>query len=291
LLVTVALALLLYAGAQLVRDRAIASRTSDDPRDDRALVLSPKAARVASLGYDELAADVAWAYTLIYYGDGMQRKTALGHVDKLLELVNTLDPRFRRPYHWGGYATTFRQGGPTQDEYRASIAVLERGAEEFPDDWEMAWLLGTRYFLDLKGRDEAETQRFKELGAAWIERAMRLPDAPSDLPLLAASMRTKLGQRERALGQLREMMLTTTDEKVRKQLEERYAELASSDASQAIAEAAAEFQAAWQAAMPYAPASLFVLVGEPPRAVLTLEDIARGDVFDAAPVESDPVFP
>src|SRR5262249_19086890 len=148
-----------FIAAQHVRDAAIDMRTSTDPGDDQALVLSPRAARFAALGYNELAADIAWSYTLVYYGDGMQRDTHLVHGDKLIEEVNALDPYFRRPYQWGGYATTFRRAGePSNEEFAESVKVLERGVERFPNDWELAWILGQRYFFDLKS-DDAEVAK------------------------------------------------------------------------------------------------------------------------------------
>ena len=56
-------------------------------------------------------------------------------------------------------------------------------------------MLGLRYFLDLKLDSETAERKIREEGAAYIERAMRLPDAPTDLPLLAAAIRTSSARR------------------------------------------------------------------------------------------------
>src|SRR5688572_14777230 len=54
--------------------RALArSRAGWPSIEERVFVPSPTAARVLSLGYGELAADLAWARTLVYYGDGMDK--------------------------------------------------------------------------------------------------------------------------------------------------------------------------------------------------------------------------
>src|SRR5262249_41634527 len=155
-------------------------------------------------------------------------QTGMPDVELLVRLINRLDPTFRKPYFWGAYATTFRKQIPTEDEYRGSAEILRRALEVFPDDWELNWLLGLRLFFDLTSGGAHEVARRKDEGAAYIERAMHLPNSPKDLPILAAIMRTRLGQKERALRELREMILNTDDEKARTPLQRRYAQLASS---------------------------------------------------------------
>ncbi|MFH0900046.1 MAG: hypothetical protein V2A73_05400, partial [Pseudomonadota bacterium] len=195
-----------------------------------------------------------------------------------LELVCSVDPHFRRPYWWGGFATTYRTGRATQAEFRESIHLLERGLEVFPTDWEIAWLLGLRYSFDVQGKDEEETRRNQELGASYMERAMRSPAAPADLPLLASSLRTKLGQKDRALRELREMILATTDPKTRKTLATRYAAMISEDASAALEQAAEVFDAEWQDNMPQVPPSLYVLLGPRPSRAIDLQ-LLSGERF------------
>jgi len=55
---------------------------------------------------------------------------------------------------------------------------------------------------------------------------MRKPDAPQDLATQAATIRTKLGQHERAIDNLREMIMTTDNERARKKMLRRLALLA-----------------------------------------------------------------
>jgi hypothetical protein len=259
--VTALLALFAYATTQLTGDALNADREAWARSETRVTMPSPRVARLLSFGYNELAADLAWARTLVYYGDGIAHESTLQDVDQLLELVNAFDPRFRRPYLWGGYATVFRRRLATQKEYRASVVLLERGVAAFPQDWELAWLLGLRYYLDLKSDDPAEQRRFKEQGVDWISRAMRMPDAPPDLPGLAAALRTELGQKDRALRELREMILETSDEKARAKLIARYASLASEGEAEQLAQAKREFDAEWTAHLPYVPPALFTLIG------------------------------
>ncbi len=284
ILVAACLLLLAVIGRE-ARGRANELRARVRDAETRVWVPRPAVARVLAAGYNEMVADLFWARTLVYYGGGMEEDSTLADVEPLLDAVLALDPHFRRPYWWGAYAVTYRKGAATQEEFRASIEILERALETYPEDYELTWLLGLRYYLDLKGADEAETRKHKELGAAYIERAMRLPDAPPDLPILAASMRTKLGQIDRAAHELREMVLTTSDPEVRAQLEAKYAGLVGEGIQEAVSRAAEEFQTEWKSTLPYVPPTLYVLVGPKPPA-LSLDEIAAGERFEAQPAQN-----
>ena len=246
------------------------------------MVPSPRFARLASAGYNELAADLAWARTLVYYGEGMDEGSSLAYVDPLLSVVNALDPWFYPPYRWGAYATTYRRSTATQEEFLASIRVLERGLSRFPDDGDLHWLCGLRYAYDLHSDDPAQQARWRELGAGHLEKAVRLPGARPGLALLAATLRTELGQKDRALRELREMILNTDDVKARTRLEKRYGELASDLAKSAVAQAADELVSAWRANLPYAPTTFYILLGPRPRR-LGLEELTRPETVDVAP--------
>lgn len=277
-----ALAAVLYAVIALARADARATRESW-PKLETHVFIPPKgAARMLSLGYNELAADTAWARLLVYFGDGFAKGWSLSDVEPLMELVNALDPRFRRPYIWGGYATVFRQQGQpaTQEEFKASIAILERGVAAYPDDWELNWVLGNRYWHDLRSDDPDERRKSRELGAAYIEKAMRCPKAPADLPLLAATMRTELGQHERALRELREMILTTEDAQAREKLVARYARMAGEDQGRALAQAREAFIREWEVNLPYAPSGFYIFVGPRPAEGIDLRRMSQGDRFE-----------
>ncbi len=254
--------------------------------ETRSFIPAPDLAGVVALGYRELAADLFWARTLVYYGDGIARRGNLDEVDALLELVNTLDPHFRRPYRWGGYATTYRGGASTENEFWGSIRVLERGLAALPDDWELAWLLGLRYAYDLKGKTPEEQRAHREKGAEYLESAMRMPSSPADLPLVAASLRTKLGQKDRALRELREMILTTENEKTRRLLQQRYAALASENMGEEVAQAGKAFEMEWRATLPYVPASFFVLVGPAMTSKTDLETLPSQDIV-SLPIDEE----
>ncbi|HKA88166.1 MAG TPA: hypothetical protein VKE22_10885 [Haliangiales bacterium] len=244
-------------------------------------VPKPGLARVLSLAENELVADLVWVRTLIYYGDGIIHQTGVPDVDKLVELVNALDPQFRRPYRWGSLATVFRRRVATPAEYATSVKILRRGIEAFPRDWELHWGLGIRLYFDIKGKDAEEERRLREEGAAEIERAMRLPGAPPTLPVTALAMRTRLGQRDRALREMREMLVATDDPKVRAELQRQYADLESQDVSEEMGRAAEAEDRLWQADAPWAPRTFWHVMGTRPQPGIDLRQMARGEEFGA----------
>lgn len=279
LLVGVLLACLL-AVAALAHRRALALREDATDADRHVTIPSPTAARIMSLGYTEMVADLAWVRMLIYYGNGLVHDNGMPDTEALVRLVNVLDPQFRKVYTWGAYSTTMRQGMATEEEYRSSVEILRRGLEVFPNDWELSWIMGVRLFLEMNGGTDEEKAKRKEEGVMYIERAMHNPKAPKDLPLLAASLRTQLGQKEQALRDLQEMILNTDDDKAREILINRYRGLASETATNELAAAAKEFDREWDELFPYAPATYFVLLGPPPSPTMDLEKIVRGETLD-----------
>ena len=240
---------------------------------------TPAAARLMSLSHNELFADLYWIKTLVYYGDGLVANHGMPDVESLVALINRVDPYFRKPYHWGAFAATFRKQIATQAEFQSSVDILRRGVAVFPRDWELCWQLGLRLFLDLKPEDKAERARLQEEGAMYIERAMRLPGAPSDLPILAATMRTKLGQKDRALRALREMILNTEDDGARARLQAQYAGRASEVESAELATHARELDAEWKRELPYVPRTTYLILGPAPPKALDLESLTNEGVF------------
>jgi hypothetical protein len=280
--ILLAIALLALLGtAALGHRQARKLRDQASEVDRHVLVPSPMAARVLAMGYTELAADLTWVRMLVYYGDGLFHNTGMPDTEALVRLVTTLDPTFRYAYLWGAYSVLYRNRYPTQEEYRSSVEILRRALAQFPDDWEFSWTLGMRLFFDLKPKDPAELEKNKEEGTALIERAMHLPNAPKDLPFLAATMRSKLGQKTRALHDLREMILSTEDPNARAELENRYAALVSETASNELAEAAKAFDAEWKATFSYAPATFFILVGKPPYPAIDLRALLLSQEFES----------
>jgi len=243
----------------------------------------PRAAKVMGvlLG-NELAADLMWIRSLIYAGSSIEETGAYDQLDQYIEAILDLDPKFRRVYKWACYEIMYRNETSTQEEAALSVKYIERAVKEFPDSYELFWIGGLRYFLDLHPDDPKKKRQYRERGMELIELAMHKKDAPARIATLAASMRTQLGQRDRAISNLKQVLLNTEDETDRGKLARRLAHLAGQDVADAILAEVRRFEVAHTRALPMTPTSMYILLGDPPSATIDFDSLANSQrVFDA----------
>jgi hypothetical protein len=237
---------------------------------------APRTAPLVTLGYRELGADLLYLRLMGYFGG---RDSTANGIAGLVEAIAALDPRFYRIYEWGARAITLAGRGVDNATYLRAIAVLEAGAQQFPDDWKLPYLAGEIYTQDLETQNPAERRAWDERGTRYTESAIRKPNAPTEAATWAATMRTRLGQHQRAVDGLREMLLVTSDDHARERLLTKLAELENKSANELAAElleARRRFEAAWLAARPAVPASMYLLIGPPLAPGFDLGDLATG---------------
>ncbi len=257
----------LLLGANALRSEAVAARVSW-PKTDTMLFVPPvEVARFVP--YRELLADLLWCRLLVYYGSNWGGEGDLSQVEDFLDNIIALDPRFKPVYEWGAFAVAYRTGTATQEEFRSSLRYLERAMKEFPDDYRYFWMAGARYYFDLWSKDPKVLRAYRERGAELIEAAMTKPNAPSSLAEDAASMRSKLGQYNRALDNLREMIATTSDDRARAKMLKRV-RLTDPGLADELAAANAKLLGHWLENMPSVPLDFYILLGDPPPDVIDL---------------------
>jgi hypothetical protein len=277
-------------GARVLRAVADGERASWPTTYDQPYAPSPEAAPFVALGYRELLADVLWGRMLGYLGG--RHDTAAG-VRALVEATAAADPHFWPVWETGARAMISAHHGVDRSTYLAAIALLEQGMKVFPDRYELPELAGTIYTVDLHTRDPAEKRRWEEQGALLIEKAIRMPDAPAGDATFATYLRTKLGQRERAVRELREMLLITDDRSARKEMLKKLAQLEArdQDAIEAeIHEDRARFATAWEHDRPELPPNMYILVGPRPLPYIDFTHLAVDrDLIGSAPEPLPPI--
>lgn len=224
---------------------------------------SAAAAPIVTLGYREAAADLLWIRFRGYFGGWQATSNGIAG---LVDAIVALDPKFHPIYEHGARALSMPDvvEDVKQASYLHAIEVLDRGMTEFPDDWKLPELAGQIYTQDLVTSDPAQRRAWNEKGVLLVESAIRKPGAPIGEATWAATMRTKLGQRERAVEGLREMILITSDAQARKKLIDKLAKLEDADATAIAAElyeTKHKFEAAWQRDRPTVPPSIYILLG------------------------------
>ncbi|MBA3819880.1 MAG: hypothetical protein H0X17_13375 [Deltaproteobacteria bacterium] len=268
------LAVLSVGGARLARHAASSEaleQTADEP-----YAPSPAAAPIVTLGYRELAADLLFVRLLGYLGT--EHSTAPG-IAALAEAVAALDPRYRRIHEIGALAMSSAATGVDRSIHLRAVALLEAGARAFPDNWKLPNLAGQIYLVDLQTTDPAERRAWDERGSLLLESAARKPNAPAEAAMTAASLQTKLGQHERAVTGLRELLLITTDDQARQRIVEQLTQLSTASHDDIAAElllARKRFEERWKAERPAVPATFYVLLGPPIEPGFDLGELSLG---------------
>lgn len=272
LLVLVALVSIL--GARTVGAHANDTRKGWPKVADLPFAPSASTAPYVSLGYREMLADLLWIRAIGYVG-GDDDKAA--GTRALVEAIVALDPRFERVYAFTGSALSAVGTDPSTDDLLASIRLLERGMKEFPKNCKLPLLAGQVYVAELESDDPEQVKRWQLEGARYLERAIRLPGCAKDTGTLVAHLRSKLGQREKAIRDLRELIVYTDDPKQRQKLIDKLAELDEKDAAALAYELEIEkkrFEAAWVATRPEVTPGMYILLGPPLAPAFRLEDLA-----------------
>lgn len=272
--VVLAIAALAFAGARAARSAAQASGSAH--LADEPYAPTPGAAPFMSLGFREAAADLLFVRLRGYFGG--PENTSDG-VAGLCEAIVELNPHFHRPYEYCGGAMTIAKQGVSQRSYLRALALLERGMEAFPSDWRLPNLSAQIYTQDLQTTDPKQRREWDENAAKLVELAVRKPGAPANLADWAAVMRTKFGQRERAITELREVILLTSETAGRKALIKRLAELENQDADEIAGElyvARQRFGEEWLANRPAIPPTWYVLLGPQLEMSFDMTSLATG---------------
>ncbi len=221
--------------------------------------------RVFSLGQREALAGLIWLRTLVYFGDELQRRGEVRHLYRYADAMLTLDPSFKRVYLWTASSAIYRTGHVTADDVRRSIDYLERAVRLFPDDGELAWMLGATYLYELPQHlppDQREEPRRR--GLEHLQVATRLGAGPPWLVLTTAKGLHKLGQREQEITHLQEVYDQISDPDVKAEIEARLTELRSSAFAEALRRTNAEIEASRLRDFPYLSRELYQLVGPKP---------------------------
>ena len=188
-------ATLLRAGEPVPARSAAASPTS-----------SAAAWRLLSLGHHEAAADLLWLNALSQFAQTYGLARDPRWMDRHIEAVVGVDPRYRIVYEWAG--TIVMYGAIiNNDSVNASIRHLERGLERFPGDSILLSMLAVNYLFEYKPVSDADKERVQRLGRQALIAAADAPDASSTIRLAAATVARKSGTRAEAFATARAGLL------------------------------------------------------------------------------------
>lgn len=245
--------------------------------------------RLFVLGYDNLAADIIFVKTVLYFADQFLGARDYAYLERLLYIVADLDPIFERAYLWGGSVLMYNGQWITKRSIEQSTKFLEYGwkkikgyPEEYRHDgeyWRIPLMIGFNYAIELHDIKK---------GIPYIEEVSRIENAPSIYRTWVSTLYRKSGDEEKAARALeRELIvenLKTTmkqniDEGLKKdilgRLSKYYRDLYGKEAIQrriqALMEEAARLNKAYVKDYPFIPVELFLIINT---------DLAKHDRYD-----------
>jgi hypothetical protein len=165
-----------------------ATRPARAASDPKVFVPASGAFDVLPDGFRLSIAHAYWLYTVQYYGEHLETDYRFDSLPDIVDLVVTLSPRFRQAYISGAFALI--DAGRPDLGYK----LLQRGFEQFPQDWHFAHYIG--FFLYAFTDDKTEGAR---LAGEWYAKAAELPGAPAWTGRIAADLLSKGGDVESSL--------------------------------------------------------------------------------------------
>ena len=150
-----------YLGIWHLQHTIDAERSALSQERDDVLLRSGKLAKLMSLEYAPLMADIYWTRAVQYYGNKHVRGQAnLELLWPLLDIATTLDPNLVIAYRFGAiFLSQPAPGGAGRPDL--AVKLIQRGIEANPDEWRFYEDLGFVYYFDLKDYAKA-SEAFRE---------------------------------------------------------------------------------------------------------------------------------
>lgn len=187
--------------ASLLQGRIDARAAGRDQVDPMLYLPSGKYLKVASLGFDEILADLVYLWSIQYYGNYNieERYLYLEHIYG--QVVSELDPHYLDPYLVGSLIMNLEAGDPEQ-----ALRLLDKGIAHNPDRWILAFEAGFLCYNDLGDYARA---------ASYFEQALGAPDVHPLVRRLYAEMYNRAGDKQTSMEEWAEIYETSDDEYVR----------------------------------------------------------------------------
>ena len=257
------------------------------PRPTAAFVVpEPGAARLIAAKYDEAAADVVWTRLLVYYGAETLATRDPEFAASYVRSITSLDPMFRAPYAWSGYAIPLGTTNYVSAEnVEAAIRILRNAVFRFPYDAELHGMLGYNLFNELPRwiTDGDRILRAKMEGAQHLAAQASLSHTVDWTTLAAAAALRDVNMDDLAAKQLEDAAFTTDDPVLRERILWRLSQLQAGTDMEAISRATATLEAFQKIRAPGVPESLFLLLS--PRDAG--DAMSRGDVPPPWPEDAE----
>jgi tetratricopeptide (TPR) repeat protein len=230
-------------------------------REDVYVLPPPEELKVASLGYRAAMAEQIWAKLLVEYGIHWAEKRPFPDIEKYLDAILALDPKFPMLYKFVDTLLVYRPiKGEREDAIKAR-AYLERGTRERPWDPDV-WLHYGEFvaFLAPSWLPDEERDGWRRDGALAIARAVELGADP-DRVLPAASILDRTGEQKAAIRNLQRAYALTDDPEQRAELAAKLAQLRAVAEKDEAELDMAFIERRWRRDYPFVRRGVYMLIG------------------------------
>jgi hypothetical protein len=257
---------LLFAASALgvarLQPRLAKTTAAIKAREDVYLFPPPSELRAATLGYVAATTDLLWAKLLVEYGIHWSEHRPFPDLNRYLDAINTLDPKYKALYGFVDTMLVYRPLHGTEEDARAARAYLEQGIAALPYDPEI-WLhygqfvafMGPSYLAS-----EPEKDQWRERGTFAMAHAAEL-GADIDKSLVASSMMNRrFGERDAAIRTLTRAYSLTDDESVRAEIAAKLEVLKASREGEETERAMQTIEHFWRRDFPFLPRDEYLLL-------------------------------
>ena len=111
--------------------------------------------KVIALGFDNFMGDMLWLRTLQYFGGHFMYDRQYPIIDRLLEVITTLEPNFTDVYSFG--AMVLHEEAHQRDK---AVALLDKGIQNNPNNWNIPYQLGFLWLEEMQGANDSTYRKF-----------------------------------------------------------------------------------------------------------------------------------
>lgn len=239
-------------------------RAALPPEEDVRVLPTPAVLERISLGYREALADLLWVRAIVLAGE------RLGHTDAELverhvEAITTLAPRFHRPYLWGGITVVYGgEGRIDRDLVERAIRIYRKGLSRFPESHELLYALGMLLVHQVGSTPGYSEEERRTLAAEGVELVRKAAAHGAD-PLVrryAATIISEDATDELAIQFLESQLGQTDDEEHRRLLRRKLGNLAGREAVDRVERIRNAFVTEQRRVAPYVPDALYAVIRE-----------------------------
>ncbi|MCK6509600.1 hypothetical protein L6R29_06505 [Myxococcota bacterium] len=248
---------------------------------------SPPTLKRLSVGYRAFLSDLVWIRALLYAGEHFSdKRSSIRWVTQYFEAIYALDPKYRFAYEWAATLNVYNRHQHTRREMMESLYILQKGREQFPDDYYFPNAIAMAYIfeIDLGRQSKAQLHQdhldhcqraaperwprdtlvrktrvcMKRIGARYLMEAAAKPNAPPYIGSQAAGLlRQNQGDPRLICNYLTDILWRSNNPESLQHIRERLHRYCASQRTQIALCQEQRFTKRWQTQAPYMPRALF----------------------------------